>query len=212
MSAGVDIRDEVTAALKGLSVALKQAPPAIGAAVVLLFQQHFASLPQNKNGWPSTGFWGRAARSTNYNLLADGVNINVTQQGVLQRLLGGHIRPTQGHKYLTIPAIAAAYGKRAGEFSNLHFGFAENRYGNLAPALIENWSQDVKFGRARKDGSRKVTPGAERGGSVFFWLVRSVYQQADPTVIPGEQQVREVCRLTVQGIVDRATRRQGGAA
>lgn len=206
MSAGVDIRDDVTASLKGVQAALRNVAPAVGAAVVLLFQQHFLGLPDNKNNWPSTGFWGRAARSTNYNLLADGVDINVNQQGVRQRLQGGTIRPVNGN-WLTIAARSEAYGKRAREFNNLVFVLFR---ADLA-ALVEDISQDVSFGRKRKDGTRKVTPGEERGGAVMFWLKKSVTQTANPDVIPSEDRVRETCRITVVGIVDRLQQR-GGAA
>jgi hypothetical protein len=208
MSAGVDIRGDVLSVLKDVQTKLdaRAIAPAIAVAVVLLFQQHFLTLPTNRNSWPSTGFWGRAARSTNYSLLSDGVDINVNQQGVRQRLEGGPINAKPG-QWLTIPARSEAYGRRAREFNNLVFVLFR---ADLA-ALVESESQDVSFGRPRKDGTRKVTPGEERGGGVMYWLKKSVNQNANPGVLPGEQRVREVCRLTVEGIASRLIQR-GGAA
>jgi hypothetical protein len=206
MSAGVDIRNDVSAALKSLQKLPQAINPAIGEAVVLLFQNHFLGLPPNANSWPSKGFWAGAARSTNYNLLADGVNINVNQQGVRQRLQGGEIKAKSGG-WLTIPARQEAYGRRAREFHNLVFQLIRS---DLA-ALVESESQDVSFGRKRKDGSRRVTPGEERGGGVFYWLKKSVQQDKNEGVIPTEDEVRATCNITVAGIVERMAQRGGGA-
>jgi len=205
MATTVDIRDEVTPILQGLGLLAQSVRPAIGAAVVELFQQNFRSLPDNKQGWPTTNFWARAARSTNYDVAAEAININVDQQGVRQRLEGGEIRPVN-KAWLTIPARAEAYGKRAGEFSGLHFVFF--RQGHAA--LMENDSVDVSFGKQRKDGSRQVKQGAERSG-VMFWLVKSVTQTANPAVIPSEQSITATAMETATGIAERFHQR-GGAS
>lgn len=210
MAATVDIRDEVTPILQALAPALRrQIAPAIGAAVVTLFQDNFDKLPDNRNNWPSTGFWAQAARSTNFSVLVDAVNINVDQQGVRQRLQGGVINAKPG-KWLTIPARAEAYGKRAGEFSNLHAVFFKTAHGFFA-ALAENNSQDVSFGKTKKDGTRTVKQGAERGGAVMFWLKKSVQQDANPAVIPSEAEIVAVATSTVTGIVTRIPQRGGVA-
>lgn len=208
MAASVDITNEVTPVLANVTDAIRRAMlPAIGAAEVKLFQDNFLSLGTNKNNWPSTGFWAGAARSTNYDLLADAININVNQQGVRQRLEGGRINAKDGG-WLTIPARQEAYGNRAREFNNLHFVFFRS---NLA-ALAENQSQDVSFGRTKKDGTRTVTAGEERGGGVMFWLVRSVNQEANPKVIPTEQQIIETATKTATGIIERAAKRKEGGS
>lgn len=205
MATTIDIRDEVTPILLGLGARLTGAiNPAIGAAVVDLFQQNFLSLGQNKDGYPSTNFWARAARATNYDVLADGVNINVNQQGVRQRLEGGPIN-AKPDSWLTIPARQEAYGKRAGEFSNLHFVFFRS---GLA-ALVENDSTDVKFGRQKKDGTRTVTPGETRGGGIFYWLKKRVVQDGNPAVIPSETAITATVTETVRGIAERASQRGG---
>lgn len=155
----------------------------------------YAGLEQtrpNKQGWPRQHFWAAVRRSVNQPVVNSPTTatVSITHPHLLQRVKGGPIRPGAGRRYLTIPAIAEAYGKRAREFHNLRFGFAENRFGNLAPALVENSGQSVAFGRRRKDGTRKVTPGEEIGGNAFFWLVKKVYQPADPTALPTEAQLQ----------------------
>ncbi len=155
----------------------------------------FAGLEEtrpNKQGFPRQHFWADVRRSVQNPVVADPTfaSVSITHRALRQRIEGGVIRPGAGKKYLTIPATEAAYGHVAREFNNLHFGFAENKYGNLAPALIENTYQKIAFGRKRKDGTRKATPGEERGGKVFYFLARQVYQAPDPTVLPPNEQVQ----------------------
>lgn len=206
MATTVDIRDEVTPILQGLGLLGREVRPAIGAAVVELFQQNFRSLPDNKHGWPTTNFWERAVRATNYEVLVEDININVNQQGVRQRLEGGKIAAVNS-TWLTIPARQEAYGRRASEFQNLHFVFFRN---DLA-ALVENESSDVKFGRHKKDGTRTVTAGEERGGGIFYWLKKSVTQAANPAVIPSEGEIIATAMETATGIAERIQQRGGGA-
>jgi hypothetical protein len=209
MAAGVDIRDEVSPLLKALPGTVRtQVPAAVGAGVKGLFQENFRKLGTNRNNWPSTGFWGQAVRATNFSLPAvDEVRINVNKQGVLQRWKGGEIKAKPGG-WLTIPARSEAYGKRAREFNNLEAIFFKTGQGFFG-ALVESASQDVSFGRARKDGSRKVTPGLERGGGVMFWLKKSVRQDADPRVVPSPFEIGAVVIRTVNGIIDRFKARGG---
>lgn len=192
MAGSIDITDEVTPLLQALSPALRtQVAPAIGAAVVLLFQDHIGALPDNKKGWPSTGFWAQAVRSCNYNVLAEQVNINVDKQGFRQRLQGGTIE-AEPDSYLTLPAQARAYGKRAREFSNLHLAFSR-RGGVARPwGLV---SDDFEDG--------------DRTDGIMFWLVKSVTQTANADIIPTEAQITQTATSTVDGIVQRITQRGG---
>jgi hypothetical protein len=151
----------------------------ISVDVVNQFQDHFRTLPTNKMGGRSTGFWTDAARSTHGEAVADGVVITVSKQGVLQRYKGGTIKPRPGKKYLTIPARAEAYGKLASDFNNLRFAFTE--YG---PALVEADATQISIGRKKKDGSRTIKNKGETGGKVMFWLRRMVTQRGNEDVIP----------------------------
>ncbi len=208
MTVEIDIQDHATAAVERLGGALSadRLGPMIGAAEVLLFQNHFRSLPDNRQGWPSTGFWGRAARATSWNLTGDGVVVSVNQQGVRQRYFGGVIEPVNA-KFLTIPARAEAYGKRASEFNDLVPVF--HRVGGQAVpwALVEAPQTTFSLGKRRKDGSRKVSDQTEIGGLVYFWLVKSVNQQADPDVLPSDAEVTETAVKAIEAAVVRALAR-----
>ena len=208
MAGSIEIRDEASPALAAVKEALRNRTlNAIGKAVVDLFQENFRRQPDNKMGFPSTGFWADAVRSTNFTTQPDSVTINVTKQGVRQRLQGGEIRATNS-KYLTIPARAEAYGKRARDFENLEVAMFRTTHGFIK-ALVEINRQEVSFGRKRKDGTQKIKPGAVSGGLVMYWLVESVRQAANPNVIPSTFEIAAVAISTTNALVARAMERAG---
>jgi hypothetical protein len=204
MATTIDIRDEVSGALKALKEGLSPASvnPAIGAAEKKLFQNHFLGLPPNKRGWPTTGLYPKFARATNWHVLADGVLISVNRVEARQRYFGGEIHPKPGHKFLAIPARAEAYGKSPRDFSDL-----EPRIGSNGGALVQTQQSEVEFGRIRKDGSRKVARGQVLGGLVFFWLVKSVNQTADPSILPTDQEISDTAVAEAKAATDRSWRR-----
>lgn len=196
MILNVNIQGDVTAETRALLASVRSGDGLRAAArgVAAETRDFYAGLEQtrpNKQGWPRQHFWSAVRRSVNNPVLQSPTTavVSITHAALLQRVRGGYLRPGVGRKYLTIPAIGEAYGKRAREFHNLRFGFAENRFGNLAPALVEASATRVAFGRRRQDGTRKVTPGEAVGGKAFFWLVKKVYQRADPTALPTEGQL-----------------------
>src|SRR5260370_31538129 len=123
MVSSIEVRDGALPAVEGELGELQRAgvKPAIGRAVLGLVQQHFLRLNAsraNPLGGPRSNFYAQAARSTRYDVLTDGVLVSVSQVGIRQRREGGEIVP-RNVKYLTIPAIAEAFGRRAAEFDNL---------------------------------------------------------------------------------------------
>lgn len=218
MTQAITIRDEATPALKALrdEIGSKRVNAQIGVAVKVLVQKNFLGRPANKEGFPSSHFWGDAANKTNYQADLGGVTVSVNKVGVRQRLQGGPIRPREGKTYLTIPAIGAAYGHRAGEFSNLKFTFAVNQWGKMQPALVEAEATRVSFGRKKKDGSRTVKVGDairgdQAGGLVYFWLTKEVNQQPDPTVIPSDEAIEATALERVRSTLARFWERGGRA-
>ena len=179
MTTYVDIQDRVTPSLAGFSSRLRaEAPTRVGDAVVKLFQNHFLSLPPNKEGWPSTGFWAEAAQACSYDVLDGGVEINVNKVGVAQRRWGGPIVPVNA-KWLTVPARADAYGRRASDFADLRFEFFK---WNVA-ALVKDSPVSPRDGEERND--------------VVFWLYRAVNQDPDPTVMPSDQSIEATVANTI---------------
>jgi len=206
ISAQVNITDLATPAITALEGAMepKQIAAAIGEAEVTLFQKHFVNAGPNKQGWPSTDFWSRAAKATNAQASPNAVIISVAQVGVRQRLQGGDIFPTGDHQYLAIPARAEAYGRAPEEFDNLKVGYSRRG----AFALVENDATRINGGRQNKAGQRDFSTEVV-GGGVFFWLVKSVHQEPDPTVIPDDRDIMQVASETLNAIIERVS---GGAS
>ena len=205
MSLSIDITDRVSPVLKQLQARLSpdalRAP--VGAALVKLFQDNFITLPQNSRGYPTTNFWPRAAKSTNFAELTDGVNINVSQQGVRQRLIGGEIHPTGGKKYLTIPNTPETYGHRAGEFQNLSILWRWSGGSPKAVGLVAQRAVATLIKRSTR-GKKAYKAVAEQVGQVvMFWLVKSVTQPPNPNVIPSEDQIGRTVLATLNGIAGR---------
>jgi len=179
-----------------------------GRAVSEVIQQHFSELENsrpNKLGGKRTNFWQKAKRSTSVTSISGNTaTVSVNHLGIAQRYFGGTIRPRAGKKFLTIPAAPEAYGQTASQVSDLQFGFAENRFGNLAPALIKDPNKSpLKLGRKRKDGTRRLSPGELMGGKVMFWLTKKVYQRADPSVLPTTQQMEQAAHTRMESYIAR---------
>ena len=146
----------------------------------------------NRHGWRRQHLWSQLRRSTQNPVpIADGLmSVMVNHVAAAQRYFGGIIRAIAA-RMLTIPAVEEAYGKRAGEFSDLEFGFGfDPELQKMRPALVQAKRTEVSFGRRRKDGTRKMKRGRELGGGVYYWLTRKVEQKADPTTLPSEAEMR----------------------
>jgi hypothetical protein len=175
MSTTVGIVERATPALVSFELAPSsgQVNSAIGRAVVKLMQDHFSTLPPNKRHFPGTGFWKPAAQATQFEALPGGVRISVNQTGVRQRFLGGPIEAVKAG-YLTIPAVAEAYGHRATEFTNLKlFGGRSSSTGRGGPVGLKLATGASKANSTESDG-------------VFYWLVQSVWQEPNPKILPTD--------------------------
>lgn len=144
---------------------LSEVPRVVERSAVNTMRDHFSDLGANRPnrlGAPSTGYWMGAAEDLRSTATPDEVTVSTGQPGIRHHYEGGEIRPVE-KDWLTIPAIAEAHGKRAGEFTNLVF----------------MWNPDKDLPRlADKDD-----------GTVYFWLAKSVHKEADPSVLPEEETI-----------------------
>lgn len=201
-------KDTATPELKFLAgVTPHRLAAEVGPRSTRLVQNNFLKKEQagNKNGWPSTHFYARAAEATNWQEGFGFVMISVNQIGIRQRLVGGPIVPGPGKKYLTEPAVPDAAGKRAAEFPNLKFAFAldPDNPGTVRPALVEKPGV-LKFelGQKKKDGTRSVLHQRVTTGLVpIFWLLAGANQQGDPTVMPSDEQFQQVFDQSVDAVL-----------
>lgn len=165
----------------------------IARGVQQVFMAHFFELDRtraNDLGGKRTHFYGDAAKATSSQGTETEAIVTVAQQGIRQRLEGGTIRAKPGG-WLTIPARAEAYGRRAREFHDLHFIKLKN--GN---AMLVAGELTGATGRMDKKGNLQTRAGSEEG-VVMYWLVPEVYQAPDASVLPKAIDIEAVVVKTV---------------
>lgn len=174
----VKIGDTATPQLVRLALAADPARllPFAGRAAATVVRDHLVALNTDRHRSGGRNYYFQASRSVHSDVVGSRAVVSINQIGIAQRYFGGPIvagANGSGKKWLTIPARSEAYGNRAGEFNDLHFVFFRE---GLA-ALVQNEQSSL-------GGRRGAPKGSTVGGGVFFWLVRSVDQEADPTVLP----------------------------
>jgi hypothetical protein len=135
-------------------------------------------------GAEPSGLYERAADSVESPVIeSDGVSVSIPEQGFAQRYFGGTIEAPPGG-FLTIPATAEAYGKRARDFDNLRliiFGDTE-----LAALVAPSRSG-----------------GKTDEGDVYYWLVRSVTQEGNKKILPEDEEILEPALQNVVRYIER---------
>lgn len=198
MAVTLQIRDTATPALRAWRTQLAgdARRNAVGQSVVRLVQRHLRDKPANRQGFPSSGFWGRAARATNYTTVPQGTLVSINQIGVRQRYHGGVIRPTGNRKFLTIPVNAAAYNRRAGEMAGLKFAIVPG----VGPALVAQRSVGTLIAPQARGKKRWKAVGDLLGAVVMFRLVRFANQDPDPTVLPEDAAILDAAREGIRNL------------
>jgi len=179
----------------------------VGPRCTRLVQRNFRQLGTNAKGWPSTHFYGRAAEATNWQEGFGFVMIAINQIGIRQRLEGGDIKPVNAGA-LTIPAMPEAYGKTAGEFSNLKFAMIEDpERGTMRPALVAMRStssqvERVNITRGKQKGQTRFKEVSQTFGlQALFWLAKGVHQEPDPSVMPTDGEFEHAFGQSVDALL-----------
>lgn len=173
--------------------------------VAVSLRDHFDTLDQNnpnKLGGRRIHFWRQVRRSVQTPIVRGDVGvIGINHVGIRQKIEGGEIRPVN-RKFLTIPARAEAYGKRAREL-NLNFAVTDR-----GPALVEPLVTRIRFRRTKSGGTR-MKAGDIEGGRVMFWLVRRVVQRPFLGALPTERTMGEAAERALSGYISaQAARRR----
>ncbi len=173
--------DEASPKIAKIREALQNRRPLhaeLGQTAVKGLRDHFLSRPANKKGWPRQNFWSERIRNATALTAFDdaGATIVIDDPAMAQKIYGGTIRPGPGKKYLAIPAIAEAYGKSPLQVDGLIPIFGHRGAGT--GLLI------------------KKQPGSKIG-TAWYFLVKSVTQQADAEALPPEAAYRAALLATV---------------
>lgn len=182
----IEAKDYASETLRGIDAALQQPQTLhqyIADACTAITRRLFAengSRP-NRNNWKPTGFWQRMAGGTVAVATPEAAIVRMPRE-VAQRYFGGTLSPTGGRKFLAIPAREEAAGISPRDLPGLKF----IRTGPDNAVLVqEDQTVKAKGARARKDGSFRTE---QIGGGVFYFLVRSVTQTGDKSVLPGDEE------------------------
>lgn len=178
----------------------------VGNAVMELVRNHlfaFNKTHPNQMGGKRTNFYSKAAKATTWHPIPGGLVVETDWVGINQRVYGGTITPVT-KQWLTIPAIPEAYGRTAREFQNLRF----IEYDKGKRAMLIEGSTGARQLKGKVPAWKKVK-GQKQAAAltgyltrVYYWLVKSVTQQGDPTVMPSQQDVQQRIDETVQKLVN----------
>lgn len=115
------------------------------------------------DGLPRTGYWGDAAGGVTTDMDGNIAVVTIPKEGVALHYYGGIVYPTDGHKALAIPQMAATAGKRPAEFDPSR------------EKLSLVWPKGKTTGTLRDKES----------GEVYYLLVPKATIRADETVLPA---------------------------
>ena len=189
-------------------MAVSRILPVIARSVRNSMRENFDALEDerpNQLGGTRTHYYSRARALTSYYIEGDSAVVFTTKVGTNLRYYGGTVEaganPSyitgQPTKYLTIPATAESYGKRAADF----------------PELEVLWGRNGPYGLGRVT-RRTITRGDSFGVShaqsveVLFWLRKSVTVPADPSMLPDASVVEENAYSDFGAYMDALWRRE----
>lgn len=137
----------------------------------------------NKMGWPTQNFWNDIAKATAFHD-ADETRalVIIADQRFNQKFYGGTITPKESEN-LALPAIAAAYGESPLQHE-------------LTPLF------------RRVNGEARVIALKDASGTVWYWLVRSVTQEADEDALPDEDHFIAALQEEAGDFLDRRAARK----
>lgn len=175
----------------------------IGGFAELLTRDHLTTLAGTRHktaqrlGAQPSGHLARAAESVASTATNDAATVSITSPGIRRAFGDITITPGAGKKYLTIPATAEAYNRRAGTFNDLRLAFFEN--GLLALVKAEQSSLSDRKRSGFETDKAQAGLGWKKRGTVYYWLRKSVSQKQDRTLLPPDD---DYTAAAVAGIKD----------
>jgi len=131
------------------------------------------------DGLPRTGYYGDAASGITTEMSGKTALITIHKEGVALHYYGGVVYPTDGHKALAIPKVAAVAGKRPAEADPDRSKFA----------LV--WPKGKTAGTLRD----------KKTDEVVYLLVPKATIKADPAILPTEAEMAEAGMSAMEAIL-----------
>jgi hypothetical protein len=216
----ITVTENVTRALKSMVSGITNEKLAMegGLALMKMVKRHFTEMDSthaNKMGGLRTHFWSDMGRKTSRPVPEQPgtVVVSIGDARLPQKVYGGGIHAGKGiswktgkkTKFLTIPATALAYGKKAESFGNtLKLSVFKNGAGNMVMALVvarktmtRKW--DFRASMGTPNIKNDVTLKREE---VVFWLKKFVYQKPEPDALPAGQEMEAAVMAGMKEYVD----------
>lgn len=131
------------------------------------------------DGLPRTGYYGDAASGVTTEISGKTALITIHKEGVALHYYGGVVYPTDGHKALAIPKVAAVAGKRPAEADPDRTKFA----------LV--WPKGEKTGTLRDKETDEVV----------YLLVSKATIPEDKTILPTEDEMKSAGMAAMEAIL-----------
>lgn len=162
---------------------------------------------RNKLGAEPSHYYNSARRATEFYIEGFDVIVSIAQVGMSLHYFGGTVSAGQGTsyasgtptRYLTIPATAEAYGKRASDFPDLVVVWGKN--GPVGLAIGEEATGSLYLAVTR--GPMLAKRAKKRPGKLMFWLKENITIKADPTVLPDDEFLLRNCANRLTGAIAR---------
>lgn len=141
----------------------------------------------NRLGGNRSDYWAHAADAAFASASASEAAVNFPTPGMSRALQDVTITPgtrTPGVKYLTLPATAEAYDRRAGSFNDLAVFWGRGGPKGLKKATVKTRTRKTKQG---DKGTQYLAP--EPGGQVFYWFCKQAFQPQKRELLPSDEQI-----------------------
>lgn len=131
------------------------------------------------DGLPRTGYYGDAASGVTTEISGKTALITIHKEGVALHYYGGVVYPTDGHKALAIPKVAAVAGKRPAEADPDRSKFA----------IV--WPKGKTAGTLRDKETNEVV----------YLLVPKATIPEDKTILPTEDEMVDAGKSAMEAIL-----------
>lgn len=184
----------------------------IGTAAEVLTRRHIIEVAAparhttaERLGASPTGYLARRGQAVESSANRDAAIVTLGGAREIFARVDGPVIVAGRGKLLTIPATAPAYGRRAGEFSNLRFVL----FPSGAKALVKSKTARGGPHRVRHpEAARSARPARPRQAGdrpeVMFWLKDQVTLPQDRGLLPADEQFAQAAEIGARDYIKEA--------
>ena len=169
------------AQLRDILPSERELAEAAGRGVSNIVKRHLVERDRRgrSDGLPRTGYYGDAASGVTTEISGKTALITIHKEGVALHYYGGVVYPTEGHKALAIPKVAAVAGKRPAEADPDRSKFA----------IV--WPKGKTAGTLRDKETNEVV----------YLLVPKATIPEDKTILPTEDEMVDAGKSAMEAIL-----------